>query len=177
MLNNDRIWEKRMKSFRNLLVLSLAAGGLLLAGTAAKADPLTITLDSPYQAGPQSVFTFDGTITNTSGATVYLNGDFFLLDSPLTYDDTDFVNNAPPTLDAGASSPDIALFTVTVPFGTPMGLYTGTFQILGGGNNSASDVVASANFDIQVTPEPPGFLLLATGLLALGALARRKLFA
>jgi hypothetical protein len=37
--------------------------------------------------------------------------------------------------------------------------------------------VGSANFDIQVTPEPPGFLLLATGLLALGFLVRRKLIA
>jgi len=50
--------------------------------------------------------------------------------------------------------PDIALFTVTCPLNADGPLH-GNVPDTGGGDNSASDVVASANFDIQVTPEPP----------------------
>ena len=168
-----------MKNFRNPLILSLVTAGFLLAGTAAKADPLTLTLDAPYQSGEQGVvFTFTATVTNNDPSeTVFLNGDSVLLDSPLTYDDTDFGLNAPLSLAPLTSSGDFVLFTVTVPPGTPIGLYAGTFEILGGADGSASDVVASANFDIEVTPEPSSFLLLGTGMLVLGSLARRKLFA
>ena len=179
-MKNRKSMEKMMKRFRNLLILSLVTAGFLLAGTAAKADPLTLTLDSPYQVGSQSVFTFTATVTNTDPSdTVYLNGDFVLLESPLAYDDTGFVDNAPLSLAPLASSNDFELFTVIVPYGTPAGLYTGTFQILGGDNGDASDAVASANFDIQVdaVPEPSSFLLLAAGVLAFGFQVGRKLIA
>ncbi len=40
-----------MKSLRNSLVLSLTVAGLLLAGTTAKADPLSLTITPAYQTG------------------------------------------------------------------------------------------------------------------------------
>ena len=177
MLNNNRNSEKKMKSLRNLLLLSLTIVGFLLAGTAAKADSLTLTLISPYQSGPESTYTFDATVTNTGDTTVYLNGDTMVLDAGLTLDDSPYNSNpAFFVLDPGDSYTGL-LFTVTAPsYGTGSNFYTGTFSITGGGDDQAGDTLASANFDIQVTPEPPSFLLFGTGLLVLGSLAGRKLF-
>ena len=72
-----------------------------------------------------------------------------------------------------SSSGDFELFTVDIPNGTPVGLYAGSFEILGGGP-SDQNVVGTATFDVQITPEPGSLLLLATGLFALGVMARRK---
>jgi hypothetical protein len=58
--------------------------------------------------------------------------------------------------------------------GTPVGLYTGTYQIIGGADSNAQDVLASENFDIQVTPEPSSLLLLASGLAGLAGTLRRR---
>jgi len=165
-----------MKSFRKLLVLSIAIVGFLLAGTAAKADTI-LTLNSPYQSGPGPLYTFDATVTNTGSSTVYLNGDLVSGDfPPLTYDDSPF-NSFPLLLNPGDSYTG-ELFTVTAPpYGPGSNFYSGSFEILGGSDDSAQDTVATANFNIQVTPEPSSFFLFGTGLLALGALAGRKLVA
>ncbi|MGB6200466.1 MAG: hypothetical protein WBF35_13055, partial [Candidatus Acidiferrales bacterium] len=74
MLKIKRIREENMTNLRRLLVLSVAMVGFLLVGTAAKADPLTLTLASPFQSGGLGdVLTFDATVTNTSLDVVYLN--------------------------------------------------------------------------------------------------------
>jgi hypothetical protein len=166
-----------MKRFRNLLKVSLAVVGLLLAGTAAKADTLTVTLDAPFQSGPATFFTFTATIDytnadsiNDGGATEYLNGDSFNVDAPATLDDSGFFNNAPLSLNPGGSSGDIVLFTVTTPAYNSAGsnLYTGSFSIVGGESPSDdSDLLATVDFNVQVTPEPTSLLLMLTGLVAL----------
>ena len=72
-----------MKGFRKFLVVSTMIAGFLLAGTAAKADPLTITLSSPFQVGVSGdVIGFTATVTNTTGGTVQLAGDSFNVDIP-----------------------------------------------------------------------------------------------
>jgi len=121
-----------MKNSKSLLLLPLAFACFLLSSTAAKAD-IVVTLDSPYQVGISNQYTFTGTLANNDpSATVFLNGDSFLLDSPLTFDDSDFNNNVPLFLDPFASSGDIELFTIYLPEGTPIGLYTGTYLLQGG---------------------------------------------
>jgi hypothetical protein len=105
--------------------------------------------------------------------TIYLNADSNNVDSPLTVDDSGFFNNAPFSLAPSSSSGDFELFTVDIPNGTPVGLYTGSFEILGGGP-SDQNVVGTATFDVEITPDPGTLLLLGTGLLALGFLAERK---
>jgi hypothetical protein len=180
-LKNNRILEKKMTRFRKMVVLSLAIAGLLVAGTAAKADSLiTLTLDSPYQVGAGPMFDFNGTITNTSDQVVYLNGDGFpVLDSGLTADDGGFNVNAPGSLNPGQSSGDILLFTMTAPpYGPGSNFYAGTYAIYGGYGDSDSNLLAAENFNVQVTPEPSSLSLLGVGLFAglvwLGGVPRRR---
>src|SRR5580658_1096925 len=116
------IVEKNMKSFIKMLVLPLTIVAFLVAATAAKADPLplTIVLDSPFQVGVGGqTLDFTGTITNPSGPTVSLGGDSFTLAGSFTTNDSGYVNNAPFTLSATQTSGDIDLFTITVAPGTP----------------------------------------------------------
>ena len=54
-----------MKSSTKLLALPLTIAAFLLAGTAAKADSITIVLDAPFQIGqPGASVTFDATPFN-----------------------------------------------------------------------------------------------------------------
>jgi len=165
-----------MKSFGNLLRFSLAVAGLLLAGSAAKADTLTLTLDRPFQSGLPDLFVFAGTIAYTSadlandgGLTEYLNGDSFSLGAPAMLDDTAFNTSAPLFMNPGDSWSGV-IFTVTTPLylnGSPS-FYTGSFSIVGGNSPADdTDLLATEDFDVRVTPEPPSWELLAMALLGL----------
>jgi hypothetical protein len=164
-----------MKSLRFLLVLPLTVAGFLLAGTAAKADTV-LTLLSPYQSGSGPVFEFDGTLTNTGDTTVFLNGDDYFGDLPYAaFNDSPFYANAPLFLDPGQSTDIIELFTITAPpYGPGSNFYAGTYEILGGGDSSSSDLLASESFDINVTPEPSSLVLLLSGLAGLAGTLRRR---
>lgn len=162
-----------MKTLNNRLILSLTTVCLMVAGTAAKADSFTITLSSPVQNGSSGeVVSFDATVTNNEGATVYLNGDNTYVDSPLAVDDSPYNNNYPLSLGPGDSDSG-ALFNVDLPAGTPVGDYAGYFDIVGGATNSSQDIVGEADFNVVVTPEPSALLLLATGLLGLAGRGRK----
>jgi hypothetical protein len=156
------------------MVLSLTIASLLLASTAANADSFSITLTPAFQSGDQSAFAFDATVINNSDNTVYLNGDNSFVDSPLTVDDSPFNDDWPFTLGPGDSFSGL-LFNVDVPPGS-LGDDTGYFQILGGYDNSSElNTLGSANFEVEVTPEPSSILLLGTGVLSLAGTLRRRI--
>src|ERR1019366_2483556 len=175
MLKNKRILEKMMKSLRNLPVMPLAIACFLLAGTSANAGSLSINLFSAFQSGAANVFAFNATVTNTSGSIVYLNADNFSVDSPLMVDDSPF---ALTPLSLGPTNSFTGLlFNVDVPPGTPIGVYTGSFEILGSADPSDTTTVAgSAVFNVDATPEPSSMILLLIGFAGVGgSLLRRRL--
>ena len=61
---------------------------------------------------------------------------------------------------------------------TPFGVYQGTATLLGGTDPSQSNPLASANFEIDVVPEPAtfGFAALAVAMLAWRLRARHRLY-
>jgi len=174
-----------MKSIRLSLILSLTMVGCLLTVPAARAEStLSFTLLEPDQSGfPGHLLTFSATVTNPSTSTVvmYLNSDYFNLDSPLIVDDRSYNTNPDFwVLNPGESYTGV-LFSVDIPWGTLPGTYFGSFSILGeidsvGTDNSGdTNTLASADFDITVLPEPSSYLLFGTGLAVLAGIFRRRL--
>jgi len=170
----------------------------------AAADTFTFSLDSPAQSAiPGETLTFAGllgfTPDSTGAVDMFLNSDAFanltgLIPAPswdptqVVADDSDFLANAPfcmnptgtavDTADCGSPTPasdDFVMFTITVGANVAPGVYTGTFEIQGGADSNADDVLASANFEVDVTgqesgpastPEPSTFVLFGLGLAA-----------
>lgn len=143
----------------------------------ASADTITLNLTSPTQTGAAgSTISFGGTVTALSDGLgeVFLNSaDVNLADPSLSLsgDPTPFLLNFPLTM-TGGDSVTGELFTVLLPGGLLPGTYTGVFDIVGGSTFDATDIIASANFTIDVpgvspVPEPETYVLMATGLGAL----------
>ncbi len=159
-----------MKKYHLALILLIG-----LVCPPANADLLTIALDSPALTGsPSDVLQFFGTLTNTTSANLYLNADNFNLAGfgPSAVDDSPFFTNAPLFLGPDASTGDIGLFNITIPDPFVTGNYGGTFQVLGGADGNAQDVIGSADFTVQVqqpaaVPEPSLAVLLSGALLLL----------
>ena len=170
------------------MTLSLLAPALLLcfaAPHAAQAQ-LTLTLMPASQTGSApGAFHFTGTLTNSTAAEVFLNGDSPTFNGPGTIDDSAFLTNAPLTLGAMGSGSDTytgSFFDITLPSSAAPGTYFGTFTILGG--LTANDQIAVATEDFLVTVPPPAVpeasttvslgLLLVLGLGGTVVSARRR---
>jgi hypothetical protein len=130
-----------------------------VAGAATIDLSLTSSLVYTQSAGPVQ---FSGTITNTGPGPAFINGD--TVTSQLPFDDTSFLLNVPPVLGPGATFTG-PLFAILVSPSLPVGLYTGTFDVLGGDGPNATDVLGSTTFGVQVVPEP-GTWMAGFGLVA-----------
>ena len=163
---------------RILQTLPLTAALLLLAAGGARANALNLTLTQAFQyANPGDPVSFDATVSapETNDSAIYLNGDNTYVDLPLSLADDPFLSSFPLSLSPGDSY-EGTLFTVTVPSGTPDGIYTGYFKLLGGADGNASDALAYAafNVDVSTVPEPGSAALFGMGLAGLLVVARRR---
>jgi len=178
-----------MKDLKYFLLLALASAGLLLSASAAKADSYTFIFTNPDQSAVAGdIVELDATIINLDpDYSLYLISDNVAnLDASLTWDDTAFGNIPWPLIPAGGglgSSYDGAFIDVTVLPGTAAGTYVGEYQVFGGNDPGASDLLADQDFTITVgnvggaspVPEPSSLLLLLSGMAGLAGTLRRRL--
>lgn len=161
---------------KTILAIALALVPTAWSVPSAYADTIGFTINGPSQvAGPTGeTLYYNATVTapSTNSALVYLNGDSYTLNAAFVLDDSPFLLNFPLDLAPGQSYTG-SLFEVVVPANSPLGSYTGSFQILGGSTDSAELVLSSATFDVAVSPEPSSLLLLGTGLIGVFAFYRR----
>lgn len=148
------------------LKMTLAVVALLLtialSSVAAYADTVTFTLTDPQQSvSPPGVsVAYEATVSAPlgNGAPVFLNGDSFNVDGPITLDDSDFFANFPLSLAPGDTFTG-DLFELDVPAGTLDGTYLGSFTLLGGADGSAQNTLGTVDFSLTV-PEPSSISLL-----------------
>jgi hypothetical protein len=168
------------KTVRTLSMFVLAA--TLLLSSRMFADTIDLSLNAPAQPGTAgSTVSFVATVSapGTNGGTVFLNGDSFNLSSPLILDGSGFFNDFPLSLDPGDSFSGV-LFSIALPSDLAAGLYTGSFEILGGADGDALDTLGSVDFQVNVAPtastvpEPESLMLLAAGLPGVAFLVQRK---
>jgi len=151
-------------------MLFLLAAIAIGAPTACFGDVIDLSLsNSNLSTTDGSTVTFFATAFNPNSYLENLNSDNLTIDSPLTVDDSAFLNNwfsisANSFFDTQAD----ALFSVSVPINAQAGVYNGVFDILGGPGLSDLNLLATADFSVTVNsanltaPEPAAWLLLAT---------------
>jgi hypothetical protein len=149
-------------------IATLSALALLPAGLRADTQ---LTLSSVSGSAGEDVTVY-GTISHTGAGTTNLNAEDFTLGSSHFAEGkvTDFFNNAPFFLTGDSDSGLIALFSFAIAPGTAGGIYAGnSLEILGGPGIFDQNILAGANFSVDVTsgtvPEPGTLALL---FLALG---------
>ena len=113
---------------------------------------------------------------------MFLNADNYGINiaGPNSIDDSGFLLNFPLSLAQGADFTG-TLFTIALPSNLLPGVYNGFFEIHGGSDANAQNLLATVNFQISTqtqspVPEPGTWVLLATGLgvLAVGIFSRHQ---
>ncbi len=151
-----------------------------LAAPALFADTVLIALASPTESGsPGDQLDFQGTLTNQTGSTVFLNSDNENDNLPGSVVDLTPFFNGPASLGPFASTGQIDLFTLTIPGGASLNTYSGTFEVIGGAGSDSQDILGAASFSVVVqpvssVPEPRALGMVAIALLLLFRALRKQ---
>jgi hypothetical protein len=152
--------------------------GFCLTAPQARATTLFISISPDTVTGsPGDTLQFFGTLTNTTAATVFVSGDTFVFSSG-TVDDSPFLLG-PVSLGPNEISSSFEMFDVTIPVDLAPGTYDGTFNVEGGPDSNADDLLGAATFHVEVdgtaVPEPTSAALVLFGAAVLLWPLRTKL--
>ena len=148
-------------TFLTLSYLAIAAG-IYMTAPQVHATTLFISIVPDTLSGnPGDTLKFFGTLTNTTSSTVSINGDTFVF-PPGTVDDSPFLLG-PATLGPNEVSSSFEMFDVIIPGNLAPATYDGTFNVEGGPDSNADDLLGVAAFHVEVdtatVPEPPSAAL------------------
>ena len=149
----------------NALLWSVVLSGLLIPARASLIFDLTSAAVSGTSGDNVS---FEGTLTNTGSADLFLNGDVsFLPYAELMVDDSPFFTNVPAFLAPGDSYAGPLWNVIISPQASP-GMYFGSFTVQGGSDVNTFNDLGTQDFEVVVPatiPEPACVILFGTGLL------------
>jgi hypothetical protein len=146
--------------FAVLLVAASAWGGAIF-------DASTLT------GSPGDSLSFGGTVENTWGFDLFINGVGLNVAGPVAWvlDPLPFLANSLYPLPDGVTDGPFEWFTLGIPSGTPPGTYDGEFTLQGGADGDAQLLLESVPFHVQVNgaagavPEPSSLWLVAGAIL------------
>lgn len=160
-----------MKAFRFSLSVALCLLAVCFLSVALYAAPIDLTILNPNQTGSAGdVITFQGTITNNSGAdldSTDLFLDFFGYD-PMNVQLDQLLGMTSFTIPDGTTSPVVDLFTFSLATTAGPGTYWADVVLQDASGDASDTNVVS----VTITPEPSSIALMLAG--ACGILLLRK---
>jgi hypothetical protein len=164
------------------LKLVFVAAALTLMGASAAQAQLDIVLDSPVQSATSpSVVVFNGTIFNTGGTAITIDGDSVSAPAGVIPDlpHSDLVIGSwPITLGPGDSFRGDWLFGLDIP-ASQTDSFDGTYAVTGT-DDSGAPVAFSADYRVNIqgppadVPEPGTMAMLVSGLIGGSLLMKRR---